>query len=382
MKHVCLISTENHNVGDDFVREGILCLLREVLGPFEASVIHKHFPAAARGPWWTRMDQATRSLPNRLDWRGRLARLADLLPMNTATDRVLGSDLVVQCGAPVYWKNEWSTCARTEWFAPLIEKRWRRIQDHAPLLNLGAGSCQAWGSDGTEIVADAECHAFIDRFTRWSSLTTVRDALAQRVLHQCGHEVPLLPCPSIFAPGSLGLPDTNAGEYIALNYMPLGGHYDLAGRGDAARQQWEDAFCAAARQLAQQQDCLLICHDRAELAAAARLLPELPRFHSTDWRDYLRAYSRCRIAVVNRVHGAVVTAAMGRRVLLTGNDTRLLMAAEVPGITILPVHEVADSFAGRVADLQNMPAAAPPTAFIQSARQRYLELLRSTLPPS
>ncbi|HEY1052091.1 MAG TPA: polysaccharide pyruvyl transferase family protein [Prosthecobacter sp.] len=380
MKRVCLISTKNHNVGDDFVREGILCLLREVLGDFEAEVIHKHFPATARGGLWTWIDQRTRGLPNRFDWRSRLSRLADLLPLNAAKDKVLGSDVLVQSGAPVYWKNPWSTCARTEWFTPLVEKRWRRIQARVPLLNLGAGSCQAWGSDGGEIVADAECRAFIDRFTRWSALTTVRDPLAQRILRQCGHEVPLLPCPSIFAPGSLGLSGAGAGEHIALNYMPLGGHYDLAGRGDAVRQQWEDVFRATARDLARQHDCLLICHDHAELAAAERLLPELPRFHSTDWRDYLKAYSRCRMAVVNRVHGAVVTAAMGRPVLLTGNDTRLLTAAEVPGITVLPVHEAQHAFHGQVEALQSMPAGVPPTAFIEAARLRYLELLRPIFP--
>lgn len=379
MKRVCLISTVNHNVGDDFVRAGILCLLREVLGDFTPLVIHKHFPATTRGAFWERFDQQTRGLSNRFDWRSRLSRALDFLPLHAAADKVLSSDLVVQSGAPVYWKNRWSTCAHTEWFAPLIEKRWRQVQSRVPLLNLGAGSCQAWGSDGAEIVADAECRAFIDRFTRWSSLTTVRDALAQRILHQCGHDVPLLPCPSIFAPGSLGLPAEGVGEYIALNYMPLGGHYDLAGRGEAARRQWEDVFCRTARELARQHDCLLICHDHAELAAATRLLPELPRFHSTDWRDCLQAYSRCRFAVVNRVHGAVVAAAMGRHVLLTGNDTRLLMAAEVPGITVLPLHEVLDTFPERVAELQRLPAGEVPAAFIDTARSRYLELLRSTL---
>lgn len=379
MKRVCLISTEHHNVGDDFVREGILCLLRDVLGEIDARVIHKHFPATTRGGLWTWLDQNTRSLPNRFDWRSRLSRLADLLPFHAASDKVLDSDLVVQSGAPVYWKNQWSTCAHTEWFNPLIEKRWQRLQPRVPLLNLGAGSCQAWGSDGAEIVADAECRAFIDRFTRWSSLTTVRDALAQRILRQCGHEVPLLPCPSIFAPGSLGMSTSGAGDYLALNYMPLGGHYDLAERGAPVRQQWENTFCATARQLARNHECLLICHDRSELTAAERLLPELPRFHSTDWRDYLKAYSRCRMAVVNRVHGAVVTAAMGRRVLLTGNDTRLLMAAEIPGITVLSLHEVLDSFPGRVADWQNTPAPPSPTAFIEAARSRYLELLRPIL---
>jgi len=378
MKRVCLISTLNHNVGDDFVREGILCLLREVLGAVETRVLHKHFPATARGNPLPQVDRLTRGVPNWLSWRSRFSRAADILPMNSATDLVLSSDLVVQCGAPVYWKNFWSKCAQTEWFAPLIEQRWRKLERRVPLLNLGAGSCQAWGSVGAEIVEDAECRFFIDRFTRWSALTTVRDALAQRVVSQCGHEVPLLPCPSIFAPGSLQL-QPGAGEYIALNFMPNSGHYDLAGGGEQTRRRWEDVFCRTAREMARQHACLLICHDRLEHEEAERLLPEIPRFHSVDWREYLEAYSRCRIAVVNRVHGAIVAAAMGSQVLLTGNDTRLLTASEVPGIIVLPLSEALNSFAERVSDLLSMPGLAQPVEWIETARLRYLELLRHTL---
>lgn len=378
MKRVCLISTVKHNVGDDFVRAGILCLLREVLEEVEAVVIHKHFPASVRGAPWRNLDKLTRNVPNLLDWRARLAHAADVLPLDPEKDLVLGSDLVVQCGAPVYWKNSWSTCAHTEWFAPLIERRWKTLEGRVSLLNLGAGSCQSWGSDGSEIAADMECRSFIDRFTRWSALTTVRDALAQSIVRSCGHEVPLLPCPSIFAPGALGL-EPGEGEYIALNYMPQGGHYDLAGDGAGVRQRWEDAFCRTARQLAQQHACMMICHDRHELAEAQRLLPEIPRFFSTEWEEYLKAYSRCRLALVNRVHGAVVTAAMGRPVLLVGNDTRLYTAAEVPGITVLPLAEALDSYALRAEALLHQPAVAVPVAWIESTRSRYLELLRSVL---
>ena len=161
--------------------------------------------------------------------------------------------------------------------------------------------------------------------------------------------------------------------------MPHAGHYDLAGEGPQQALRWEVAFCAAARRLAGRHPCLMICHDRKELAEAARLLPEVPRFFSASWQDYLDAYSRCRFAIVNRVHGAVVSAAMGKPVLLTGNDTRLLTAAEVPGIRIMPVSNAGRDFEGVVEEMHNLHPVPVPAAFIQKTRENYLNLLRSAL---
>lgn len=378
MKKVCVISTLNHNVGDDFVRTGILSLLREVLGDLETRIVHKHFPATVRSAAWGRFDERTRWLSDRLSWRARLSLLAEALPPDPRADLLLSSDILVQSGAPVYWKNQHSKCSQAEWFTPLIERRWQTIRERVPLLNLAAGSCQALGSDGTEISEDVECRDYIDRFTRWSTLTTVRDALARKIVLQCGHDVPLLPCPSIFAPEAVNLPAREP-AYVALNYMPHAGHYDLAGEGPQQALRWEVAFSAAARRLAGRQPCLMICHDRKELAEAARLLPEVPRFFSTSWQDYLDAYSRCRFAIVNRVHGAVVSAAMGKPVLLTGNDTRLLTAAEVPGIRIMPVSDAGRDFEGLVEEMHNLHPVPVPAAFIQKTRENYLNLLRSAL---
>jgi len=380
MKKVCLISTVNHNVGDDFVRQGILSLLGEVLGEMEIRVMHKHFPATVRGGLWHRVDAWTRGLSNRLSWRVRLSRLVDAMPLNPRTDLALSSDLIVQSGAPVYWKNTHSKCSQAEWFEPIVVKRWQRLRERVPLLNLAAGSCQAWGSDGSEIVEAAECRAYIDQLTRCCAVTTVRDALAREIVGQCGHVVPLLPCPSIFAPGAMKV-QPKAAEYVALNYMPSGGHYDLAGHGSGLRQRWEELFCQEVRQLARSHPCRIICHDRNEYAAARLLLPEIPRFFSPQWQDYLDAYSRCRFAVVNRVHGAIVASAMGKPVLLTGNDSRLLTAAEVPGITILPVSAAAADFKMRLAELSSASPGAVPVAFIENTRLSYLNLLRSALIP-
>lgn len=105
MKKVCVISTLNHNVGDDFVRTGILSLLSEVFGDLEVRIVHKHFPATVRSAAWGRFDDGTRWLPDRLSWRTRLSRLAEALPPDPRADLVLSSDILVQSGAPVYWKT-------------------------------------------------------------------------------------------------------------------------------------------------------------------------------------------------------------------------------------------------------------------------------------
>ncbi|MBE7494255.1 MAG: polysaccharide pyruvyl transferase family protein [Verrucomicrobiaceae bacterium] len=376
MKRVCFISTVNHNVGDDFVREGICDLLRDVIGEFRADIVHKHFPATVRGGLWPVLDRMTRQIPNHVAWRERVSRMVDALSGTAAKDKLLNSDLIVQAGTPMYWKNAWSTCARTEWFDLLIERRWRRVGRAIPLWNLGAGSCQPWGSDGSEVVADEGCRAYIDRFTSLCSVTTVRDSLACEIVRQCGHEVPVLPCPSIFVTASPGL-NRGTAEYLALNYMPGGGHYEWAGSGKEDARQWEACFSETVRRLARSHPCLMICHDRREVAAAQRLFPEIPRFHSRDWRAYVQVYSRCRAAIVSRVHGAVVAAAMGKRVLLVGNDTRLLTAAQVPGIIWMPVVAARQGIHDQVQELLGQPMLEDTASFLESTRQRYLTLLRA-----
>ncbi|HYF36879.1 MAG TPA: polysaccharide pyruvyl transferase family protein, partial [Prosthecobacter sp.] len=336
MKRVCLISTVAHNVGDDFVREGIVWLLRKLLGELDPRIIHKHFPVTARGAWAQKVDHLTRPLQQRLPLRRATSKLVDSLPLNRETDAVLRSDLLIQCGAPVYWKNRYSSCAETEWYGPLIERRWQLVRSRVPLLNLGAGSCQALASDGSEVWQDGACSRFIDEFTAAASLTTVRDCLAQQIVRRCGHEVPLLPCPSVFAPQAAGVVSTSD-DYVALNYMKDGGHFDLADQGAEVQRSWETRFVKTARALAKRHRCLLICHDRAEYDEAGRLVPELPRRLTLDWRDCLHAYAGCRFALVNRVHGGVVAAALGRPVLIIGNDSRLHTGRLVPGVRTLPV---------------------------------------------
>jgi polysaccharide pyruvyl transferase WcaK-like protein len=308
----------------------------------------------------------------------RWSRWIEWLPLRPTTDKILTADLVVQSGAPVYWLNEGSDSSRNEWYGPLIRRRWLTVRDRVPLLNLGAGACQPFHSDGSEFLQAPAAKEFIREFNAYCALTTVRDRLSQTILARSGIDTVLLPCPALLAPRRHGIiPDET--RYVALNYMRLGGHYQLDGVVDAVA--WRDTFTTFARRLAKNVRCLLFCHDRAELVDAERLLPEIERFYSEDYRDYLRAYARASCGVVNRVHGAFAMAGCGRPSLVIGNDSRAKMA-EVIGLPVIAVAEAtAEMMQTRLVELQSAAAdhAARLGSAADAAEQGYLQLLRPLL---
>ncbi len=94
---VAVITTVNHNVGDDFVREGVLHLLKAALpetgseGQVKAELIHKHSPVTAVYGL-----ESVRSL--------RMSRMMEpVARVLRLTDRIAAADLLIQSGAPVYW---------------------------------------------------------------------------------------------------------------------------------------------------------------------------------------------------------------------------------------------------------------------------------------
>ncbi len=163
-----IITTINHNVGDDFVREGIKYLFKEVLkDKIEFSEIHKHSPITARyGFEWFRYY--------------RLSKYFDsILPINISSDRISEADIVIQSGAPVYWCHPSLSlhCPDNEWFKALIGKRFSESKQL--LFNLAAGSCQKYHSDGSEFCE--RCKEYANNFAELSSLTTVRDNLSLKL---------------------------------------------------------------------------------------------------------------------------------------------------------------------------------------------------------
>lgn len=334
---VAFITTVGHNVGDDLVRDGLCHLLRQVVGPFDPLLIHKHFPASVRDGWET--------LPSKrwLRWLTalpkmnleRISRVLDARPLQPHRDKVLRCDVLVQSGAPVYWLNRRSASEKNEWYTPLIRRRWRRCDPRPPLINLAAGSCQPFGSDGREFAGAPKTLAFIREFACEAALTTVRDRLAQTILAAAGVTAPRLPCASIFARTFHGIVPAPL-EYVALNYMPGAGHYDLAG--DVQARSWEANFDAVVQELRRREPCLFVCHTERERQAVAARWPEVPRRVAASSKEVLEVYSRARWGIVNRVHGAFALASLGRPALIVGTDSRAQMGAEI-GLECLFVND-------------------------------------------
>ncbi len=325
MTTATVITTINHNIGDDFVREGILYLLKKAWGSIQVQWIHKHIPMTVRPEWeWIYSRGYTRMMDRVpfLSGLGVTRRLDRRLGLNEETDKVIHCDCLIQCGAPVYWLHGTNSCADNEWYEPLIQRRWSRVRERVPLLNLAAGTCQPYGSDGSEFLQDGRTLTYIRNFHDQCKLTTVRDSLSQRVVQLAGRQAPLLPCTSLFAWKECGI-QPKPGRFVALNYMPRGGHYDYEGVGHSER--WEAVFLDFVRKLPAGEEYVFVCHNKAEVETVQKLFPSFRYFWSPFYKDYLDLFSSVKFGIFNRVHAAFALASLGRPSFVVGSDSRARM---------------------------------------------------------
>ncbi|MBC7776944.1 MAG: polysaccharide pyruvyl transferase family protein [Phycisphaerae bacterium] len=309
---IAIITTVKHNIGDDFVREGILYLLDSIKELSSVELIHKHIPiSAVHGLEKIRSYRVSKALDP-------LARLLG------SKNRVNNADVLIQSGAPVYWCHpDGPHCADNEWFDPLIRKRFLPDRRGRKFLNIAGGSCQRYHSDGSEIDSCPACSAYIREFFDACDLTILRDKLAQTMLKKAGREASVLPCTSIFARDRLGLNALN-GEYIVLNFMENGGHFTFGQNIDA--NLWRSQFKQIAAVAKKHGRVIIACHTPDEENLASLLVPEYERFLVPDDHvEFMKFYSRAIFGIVNRVHAGFVMASFGKPVVVIGNDSRALM---------------------------------------------------------
>lgn len=314
---IAIITTVNHNVGDDFVREGIKYLLRERFKDETLSFenIHKHSPITVRYGF-----ERFRKYP-------LSKKVDDILPLCITGDRIREADLIVQSGAPVYWCHEsvGSHCCNNEWYQPLIKRR--ALQKSAPVVwNLAAGSCQRYDSDGSEIISCQRDSEYIRELYSHCAVTTLRDPLAQQMLRYLGLEAPVIPCSSIFAINELGV-KSEQGEYIVVNYMYGGSHFTFGQSIDA--EKWRNEFTRFYNEISKREKVVFVCHNEKELREAREIDPKANVFISNDYVEYIKFYARARFGIMNRVHGAFLMASLGKPSFVVGNDSRARMVSQI-----------------------------------------------------
>lgn len=372
--NISIITTTRHNVGDDFVRAGILSLLDDAvqLGSKGAPpaikhwLIHKHSPITAvlgcSGIRSTRVSNVLEPVARRLR-----------LP-----NAISSADLLIQSGAPIYWHHPGhSSCEANEWYSPLIRKRYSRQLQPAPLLNLAGGSCQSFHSDGSELIQSPKTLDYISDFFTRSALTTLRDPLAQKILALAGHQAEVLPCTSIFARDFHGI-NPRKGEVIVLNFMQCGGHYTFGQPID--NYAWQRNFSAIAAAAQELGPVVLACHNENEAALALELFPAYERFLvPNDPIALMTFYSRARFAVVNRVHAGFMLASLGKPVIVIGSDSRARMI-NMLGLNAYFVNDASDP-QDLISELLRLESyySDEIEEIRAKARARYLELIVPTL---
>jgi len=320
---VTFITTINHNVGDDFVREGIKYLIKQVLKRKDLYFqnIHKHSPITVRhGFEWFKDIKITK-------FRIPSEKLDALIPIGLTRDKILEADIVVQSGAPVYWchKDHNSHCADNEWFDVLIRRRFLKNKK-AKLLNIAAGSCQEFNSNGNEFIQCGKDIKYIKEFYSIADLTTVRDKLAQKVLELIELDVQLIPCPSIFAIDEKSL-KAQEKKYFIINYMKGAGHYTFSKKIDSGK--WFNDVKKFYTYVKAKEDVLFVCHNKMEVIDAKKIDPKAHIFYSRNYFEFMQVYAKAKYGIMNRVHGAFLMASYGAPSLVVGNDSRAKMTSEI-----------------------------------------------------
>lgn len=314
---ISIITTVDHNVGDDFVREGIKYLLRKYYAnkDIEFQNIHKHSPITTRYGF-------EKIRYNKF----RIANVLDsVIPAFVSKDRVKEADLLVQSGAPVYWCHDGgSHCFNNEWYGPLIKRRFTKAKN-IPLINLAAGTCQPYHSDGSEFCS--KCEKYMKEFYDYSKITTARDTLSKVAFEKIGKNIPVIPCSSIFAVDEHGL--KNEGEdFVVVNYMRGGAHYTIGQ--DIDFDKWEKAFKDFYFELKKSERVIFSCHNQKEVNEALEIDSNAEIFYEKDdYLAYMKLYSKAKCGIMNRVHGGFMLASFGKPSIVIGNDSRARMAGEI-----------------------------------------------------
>ena len=294
MKKVAVITTLNHNPGDDYIRFGVYHILASLLKGAQIVELHKHDATKDR--------VKTQEV---IDW----------------------ADTVIQAGTPCYWCNPGHHSGKSEWANPI----WREILFHdssKQVINIGAGSYFGYYAEGGGALRNHEYTAYIEKMTTRSNITTVRDSLAESMLARMGFDVPLLLCPATWGQDYIGNAKTieKDKKLIVGSFQSNAGHFNFNNVALDA-QRFARLYRTVITSLSKDFKVIIVSHSEKDLMEARMCLPDMEHHLISTARsqDSLAIYARASMYIGTRIHGAFSVISNGSPAILFCSDSRSRM---------------------------------------------------------
>ncbi len=209
-----------------------------------------------------------------------------------------------------------------------------------PLLNLSVGSCYPW-ENLPEALTDQANIDFLKRVFEYSSVTTVRDKLAQRLCASIGEQCELVLDTGFVAGKEFSrLADSCVEQrYIIINYQKYGANEDWGQNVDP--EVWRNTVRNLLDRMRRRYPIAFICHNEHEVKWAEKMDTTIPRYQPKTMREYAQVISGAIAGISNRLHAAIALASMGVPTVAVGTDTRL-GALQAIGLPCLYVKEASE----------------------------------------
>jgi polysaccharide pyruvyl transferase WcaK-like protein len=221
-----------------------------------------------------------------------------------------------------------------DYFIPFWEG-FRSIAARVPFVIWGVGCCD---------MKREPTHApvqLISEIARQSRLCVVRDQLTRDRLSDCALPPPVI-CPTVVA-----VPMTAGGQERLLHVD----HYDNVGAEIYERMvRVAESFAERTGRSYRQTNNLI------------------PAGHNGALAKTLELYSSADLVITSRLHGCIISLAMGRRVLVVSGDRKVESFMQAAGLSewVCDLHDI-DSFPDR---LQKLHEQRLPAEFIEAGRQQ------------
>lgn len=375
---IALLSTYFENIGDDLIRSGILEVVNSTFP--NAKIIHlsksNRFSLVADFGTLTHFPRWQMSGSEKL-WHDRLLRYFPKgIFQKRFNDRVLGSDVLLIAGTPLFYftRKKFTFLKQGFWAKEIIQEY---MKTGKPIIVAGAGVIFDRSVEDTVHECQDEME-FLNNLARYSEYFGIRDSVSFQLFEELGltKQVELTHCPSLWNTGPKVQREKDL-VYISLSVESA----SIDEFPERAREKRLQVFTELVQDLQKKGKRIkLTAHNNVDHETqkvwASKLSLEAPILVKS--KEMLETFGKPEFLISWRVHGAMAARLMGTPVLLFKTDNRYKMAEEV-GAVIRDDREfeVEDTPDVLRRFLENPESGQLPADEIENEKRRLSTILKS-----